>query len=45
MSKLGTFSEYGVVHEASLVKVGGRGPLSAVALVSCGVRPRWGSGV
>ncbi len=45
MSKLGTFSEYGVVHEASLVKVGREFPLPAVALVSCGVTTGWGSAV
>ena len=45
MSKLGTFSEYGVVHEASLVKVERHFPLSAVALVSCGVTTGWGSAV
>ena len=45
MSKLGTFAEYGVVHEASLVKVGREFPLPAVALVSCGVTTGWGSAV
>jgi NDMA-dependent alcohol dehydrogenase len=45
MSKLGTFAEYGVVHEASLVKVGREFPLQAVALVSCGVTTGWGSAV
>jgi S-(hydroxymethyl)glutathione dehydrogenase/alcohol dehydrogenase len=45
MSKLGTFAEYGVVHEASLVKVDSDLPLSAVALVSCGVTTGWGSAV
>jgi NDMA-dependent alcohol dehydrogenase len=45
MSKLGTFSEYGVVHKASLVKVGREYPLPLVALVSCGVTTGWGSAV
>jgi S-(hydroxymethyl)glutathione dehydrogenase/alcohol dehydrogenase len=45
MSKLGTFAEHGVVHEASLVKVDQDLPLSAVALVSCGVTTGWGSAV
>ena len=45
MSKLGTFAEYGVVHEASLVKVDPEFPLPAVALVSCGVTTGWGSAV
>ncbi len=45
MSKLGTFAEHGVSHEASLVKVDSELPLSAVALVSCGVTTGWGSAV
>ncbi len=45
MSKLGTFAQYGVVHEASLVKVDPGLPLAAVALVSCGVTTGWGSAV
>ncbi len=45
MSKLGTFAEHGVSHEASLVKVDPELPLSAVALVSCGVTTGWGSAV
>jgi S-(hydroxymethyl)glutathione dehydrogenase/alcohol dehydrogenase len=45
MSKLGTFAEHGVVNEASLVKVDGDLPMSAVALVSCGVTTGWGSAV
>ena len=45
MSKLGTFAEYGVVHEASLVKVEPDLPMPAVALVSCGVTTGWGSAV
>ncbi len=45
MSKLGTFAEHGVVHEASLVKVEPDLPMAAVALVSCGVTTGWGSAV
>jgi NDMA-dependent alcohol dehydrogenase len=45
MSKLGTFAEHSVVHEASLVKVDPDLPLSVVALVSCGVTTGWGSAV
>ena len=45
MSKLGTFARHGVSHEASLVKVNTDLPLTAVALVSCGVTTGWGSAV
>ena len=45
MSKLGTFAEHAVCHEASLVAVDPELPLSAVALVSCGVATGWGSAV
>ena len=45
MAKLGTFSEHTVVAEASLIKVDQDLPLSAVALVSCGVATGWGSAV
>ena len=45
MSKLGTFADNGVVHEASLVSVDPELPLSVVALVSCGVTTGWGSAV
>ena len=45
MSKLGTFAEHGVVHEASLVQVDPDVPLNVVALVSCGVTTGWGSAV
>ena len=43
MAKLGTFSEYATVAEASLIKVEKDLPLDAVALVSCGVATGWGS--
>ncbi len=45
MAKLGTFAEYGVVHETSLVKVDADLPLAAVALVSSAVTTGWGSAV
>jgi NDMA-dependent alcohol dehydrogenase len=43
MAKLGTFSEYSVVAEPSLIKVDKDLPLECVALVSCGVATGWGS--
>jgi S-(hydroxymethyl)glutathione dehydrogenase/alcohol dehydrogenase len=43
MAKLGTFSEYATVAEASLIKVEKDLPLDCVALVSCGVATGWGS--
>jgi S-(hydroxymethyl)glutathione dehydrogenase/alcohol dehydrogenase len=43
MAKLGTFSEYTAVAEASLIKVDDDLPLDVVALVSCGVATGWGS--
>ncbi len=45
MAKLGTFSEYATVAEASLIKVDDDLPLDVVALVSCGVATGWGSAV
>jgi NDMA-dependent alcohol dehydrogenase len=45
MAKLGTFAEHSVVNEQSLVKVEPDLPLTAVALVSCGVTTGWGSAV
>ena len=45
MSGIGTFSEYSVVHENSIVKVGDWYPLDAVAITSCGVATGWGSAV
>jgi NDMA-dependent alcohol dehydrogenase len=45
MAKVGTFAEHGVVHENSLVKVDADLPLTAVALVSCGVTTGWGSAI
>ena len=43
MAKLGTFSEYACVAEASVIKVDKDLPLDVVALVSCGVATGWGS--
>jgi S-(hydroxymethyl)glutathione dehydrogenase/alcohol dehydrogenase len=43
MAKLGTFSEYACVAEASVIKVDEDLPLDVVALVSCGVATGWGS--
>jgi len=45
MAKLGTFAEHSVVNEQSLVRVDADLPLTAVALVSCGVTTGWGSAV
>jgi S-(hydroxymethyl)glutathione dehydrogenase/alcohol dehydrogenase len=43
MAKVGTFSELACVSEMSVIKVDDDLPLSAVALVSCGVATGWGS--
>jgi NDMA-dependent alcohol dehydrogenase len=43
MAKLGTFSEYTAVAEASVIKVDDDLPFEAVALVSCGVATGYGS--
>lgn len=45
MSGIATFSEWSIVHEASLVKVGDWYPLEAVSVASCGVATGWGSAV
>ena len=42
---LGTFSQYGVVHQASVVKVDDDLPLDKAVLVGCGVPTGWGSAV
>jgi len=42
---LGTFSEFSVVSQNSLVKVDPEVPLAVVALVSCGVLTGWGAAV
>ena len=43
MAGLGTFAEYVVTSEMSLIKVDDDLPLNVVALVSCGVATGWGS--
>jgi NDMA-dependent alcohol dehydrogenase len=45
LAKVGTFSEYCVVHESSAVKVDPDLPSAVVALVSCGVTTGFGSAV
>ena len=45
VAKLGTFAEYGVIHESSAVKVDADLPAPAVALVSCGVTTGAGSAI
>ncbi|MEV3901172.1 NDMA-dependent alcohol dehydrogenase [Mycobacterium sp. NPDC050551] len=43
VGQLGTFAEYAVTAEQSLVKIDDDIPLHAAALVSCGVNTGWGS--
>ncbi|WP_067889673.1 NDMA-dependent alcohol dehydrogenase [Nocardia vaccinii] len=45
MCMLGTFSQYGVIHETSAVPIRGDLPLEQAALVGCGVPTGWGSAV
>ena len=45
MCMLGTFSQYGVIHQASVVKVDDDLPLDKAVLVGCGVPTGWGSAV
>jgi S-(hydroxymethyl)glutathione dehydrogenase/alcohol dehydrogenase len=45
MSFVGTFSEYGVVTDASLIKIDDDLPLSRACLLGCGVTTGWGSAV
>jgi NDMA-dependent alcohol dehydrogenase len=45
MCQLGTFSEYIVVHEASLIRIEPWYDLRAAALISCGVSTGFGSAV
>ena len=45
MTQLGTFSEYMVVNEASLVKIDPEASLKAAALISCGISTGFGSAV
>jgi S-(hydroxymethyl)glutathione dehydrogenase/alcohol dehydrogenase len=42
---LGTFSDYGTIHENSVVKVPAHLPLDKAVLVGCGVTTGWGSAV
>jgi NDMA-dependent alcohol dehydrogenase len=44
MTQLGTFAEYAVLAEESVIKVDESVPLEAASLVSCGVTTGWGSG-
>ncbi|WP_156752397.1 NDMA-dependent alcohol dehydrogenase [Mycobacterium sp. ACS1612] len=42
--QLGTFAEYGLLAEESVIKLDESIPLEAASLVSCGVTTGWGSG-
>jgi Zn-dependent alcohol dehydrogenase len=44
LAQLGTFAEYAVLSEDSVVKLDPSIPLEAASLVSCGVTTGWGSG-
>ncbi len=43
MCMIGTFSQYGVIHQTSAVKVDDDLPLDKAVLVGCGVPTGWGS--
>lgn len=43
MCMLGTFSQYGVIHQTSAVKIDDDLPLDKAALVGCGVPTGWGA--
>ena len=45
MCMLGTFSQWGVIHQNSVVKVDDDLPLDKAVLVGCGVPTGWGSAV
>jgi alcohol dehydrogenase (nicotinoprotein) len=45
MCMLGTFSQYGVIHQNSAVRVDDDLPLDKAVLVGCGVPTGWGSAV
>jgi alcohol dehydrogenase (nicotinoprotein) len=45
MCMIGTFSQYGVIHQNSAVKVDDDLPLEKAVLVGCGVPTGWGSAV
>src|SRR5690349_8383018 len=42
---LGTFSQYGTIHQNSVVRIDDDLPLDKAALLGCGVPPGWGSSV
>ncbi|AFM16190.1 oxidoreductase, Rxyl_3153 family [Mycolicibacterium chubuense NBB4] len=44
MGQLGTFAEYAVLAEESVIRIDESIPLEAASLVSCGVTTGWGSG-
>src|SRR5262245_4020975 len=44
MTQLGTFAEYAVLAEESVIKIDDSIPLEVASLVSCGVTTGWGSG-
>ena len=44
MTQLGTFAEYAVVAEDSVIRIDESIPFHAASLVSCGVATGWGSG-
>ncbi len=44
MTQLGTFAEYAVLAEESVIKIDDSIPFEAASLVSCGVTTGWGSG-
>ncbi|GFG51667.1 alcohol dehydrogenase [Mycolicibacterium agri] len=43
MTQLGTFAEYAVLAEESVIRIDDSVPLEAASLVSCGVTTGWGS--
>lgn len=45
MCMIGTFSQYGVIHQNSAIKVAEDIPLDKAVLVGCGVPTGWGSAV
>jgi NDMA-dependent alcohol dehydrogenase len=45
LSLLGTFAEYAVVHETSIVKIHDDIPFAQASLLGCGVPTGWGSSV
>ncbi|MDN5919034.1 MAG: Zn-dependent alcohol dehydrogenase [Pseudonocardia sp.] len=45
MCMLGTFSQYGVIHQTSAVRIEPDLPLDKAALVGCGVPTGWGAAV